>query len=115
MKTKNRTEFILKPTRNRIIWSLIVFSFSIFLISTLFTYFYDLNFPITLNIAYWLFIWPAILFGVLVSSLHMQNVFLEIWITFVGGIVVEAIYSYLLVCFISWTIKRFQSSNKVNK
>lgn len=100
-----------KPTKKKIIWSVVLFIFLIYLSATLLTYFYDVDLPIFLDILYWAALWPALLFALLINFLSSPEK-LSLWIIIIGGLVLEAVYSYSLICLISSMSKRNKGKRK---
>lgn len=105
-----KNEFI-KPNKKKIIWSIILFAFLIYLISTLLTFFYDVELPIFLDILYWGTLWPALAFTYLVNLINPQEA-MHFWIIIIGGLILEAVYSYFLVCIIAWVSKKLTNQEK---
>lgn len=82
-----------------------LFIFLIYLVSTLVTYFYDVDLPLLLDILYWAMLWPALLFAALITALPIGSPiegFVDIWLMIFGGLILEAIYAYFLVCLAAW-------------
>jgi|SRR3989344_6323156 len=95
----------LRPTKNKVIWSIILFVLSIFLISTLLTFFYDVELSIFLNVIYFIAIWPSLTFAILLNALNLPEILYE-WLIIIGGLIIQAFYSYFLVCLITLVMKK---------